>query len=769
MSQAGPPQPGTAQLGAVAGGPRGRAPRNRAAGQPQAPQPSGNQPGGQVPGGQVPGGQASNPAGPLPTGAHSAVTPPAGSIASRLGAAAPQTGQAQAGQPQAGQAQRGQAQRGAGPTGMNAPVRPPAEGVTEGMPAIPGPPATPTASPTANPTAATPATPTPAAGGAAPTRRRPGRKQGSPERRDEIDPSCLTSEMEPISELIGEKRKVDATLARFSAVHDEMAQEERARRSKRIKLMPWLGKDEDMEEALGQQTALSPAPFAAERKPEPAPSVPIDQSGPISAVTRLQARRDKRHGRTMTGAKVVATVAAAIVLIVSFVGWRAKAAVTGDQIQEVAALDENSPAILNAAKQNGDANFLLVGTSNRPGSGAGSDNTTDTVIVAHVPGDGSRVVLVSMPPNLEVNRPACQRWDNQASATGSERVAAASAVKLDSVYSVGGPKCLTDTVQQVTGLRINHFVGIDLGGFRDVVNGLSGVDLCVTAPLKDATLGTIVDNGGPVTLSGDQALNFVRAAQIVGDQQPADMGRINRQQRFLAALLRKTIGQQNLLMSPNRLNKFLDSFTRSTFGDNLGVDQLAKLATSLQGLSLGRITFVTLPTTTDLNSAGNESLEADRAKQLFTAVIDNSPMPGETDSAQPSATGSPNADPRGIKVQVVNGIGDAATGAAKETANALSQQGFTINQIGGPAPPNVQQTVIKYSAAQQAQAKLLASSVPSATLQVDPTQDGAITLVIGPGFDHRVVAPRAGGAGGGGMSEVPAGLSFVNGADTSCR
>jgi LCP family protein required for cell wall assembly len=379
-------------------------------------------------------------------------------------------------------------------------------------------------------------------------------------------------------------------------------------------------------------------------------------------------------------------------------------------------------------------------------------------------------VFVSFPPDLEVNRPACQVWDNQSSSNTTQALPPAQAVKLDSIYAAGGPKCLTDTVQQLTGLRFNHFVGVDFSGFRDLVNGVQGVSLCVKAPIKDGTLGTIVGQAGQVTLSGDQALNFVRAAQVTGQgSQPPDLLRINRQQRFLAAFLRKTVGQQNLLMDQNLLNTFLGSFAQSTFGDNMGVDQLSKLAVGLQSLSLGRVTFVTVPTANTLDQAGNETLVPDTAKQLFTAIIDNSPLPGETAGQSGSSQPAPSSvSPQGIKVQVLNAVPNATRPLAGETATKLRGFGFNVNSVGG-TPPNVTQTVIKYSADQAAQAKLVASSVPSATLQVDPSQDGAIQLILGPGFDENVVAPNANSAAGAAAtSEAPSGLAYLNATDTSC-
>lgn len=583
---------------------------------------------------------------------------------------------------------------------------------------------------------------------------------GGPERREDIDPTCLTTEMEPISEVVEQKRKVDATLARFSAVHDEMAEEERARRSRRMRIMPWLGKDDDLEEALSASGPIGPATTGETHMPD-------DIADPVEEHRSGRSRKKGGRGgkrRVLNSWKVAAGVAAVLVFIVSFFGWRTMHGGTPGANQiEVAALDENSPAIVQGARQSGDSNFLLVGTGNRPGTT--SAGATDMIMVVHVPGDGSRAAIMSFPPDVLVNRPACQQWDNKTNATGAP-VPARNGVQLSSVYTTGGPRCMTDTVQQLTGLRINHFVGIDANGFDSLVGNVGGVQLCVKAPLRDASLGTIVGQAGQTTLTGRQALNFVRADQVAGASGPADVDRIARQQRFLAAALRKTIGQQNLLMSANLLNNFIATFSSATFGDNLAVDQLTKLATSLQGLSLGRITFVTVPTSP---AAGGESIQADTGKQLFTAIIDNSALPGEQGAAP--ATSNTPVSAQNIKLQVINGIGNSASGVATTTANELERQGYQISEIGGVAPPNVTRTVIKYAAAQQAQARLLSSSVPSATLQVDPTMGGAIQLIIGPGFDHVVQAPHAGGGATpppATQSEAPAGLSYVNAADASC-
>lgn len=608
----------------------------------------------------------------------------------------------------------------------------------------------------------------------------PAEPMDRPERREEIDPTCLTTEMEPISEAVEQKRTIDATLARFSAVHDEMAAEEAQRRSRRVRLMPWLGKDDDLEEALSSAGPVSPAEGSVRlRKParpaaEPRPRAersrprpPVEQAEPAEPGHRMPKSKTGKltgkAGRSLVSAKMAAVGVAVLVLVGSFFGWRAvhDNGGNGGGIQEVAALDENSPAILESQKQYGDSNFLLVGTASRPGANAAADQTTNTIMVVHIPVDGSRAAVVSFPPGLRVDRPVCQQWDNRTNRTTGQ-VPAQTGVRLSSIYATGGPRCVTDTVQQLSGLRINHFVGVDTGGFGTIMSGLQGVPMCVAGTVHDAKLGTIVPKGGQVTLAGKQALKYVSADAVTGDKQPADLGRIGRQQRFLAAVLRKTIGQQKLLLSPSLLNDFLGTFTKATFDDNMGVAQLAKLAGSLQGLALGRITFVTVPATI---KGDTETLQASTSKQLFNAIIDNSPLPGETGGKSATTKPAKPVAPADIKLQVINATQIA--NAAGDTADSLRSYGFQITQIGGAAPRGVKQTEIRYAAGQSAEAQLVASSVPSATLRLDPSMGGAIQVIIGSGFDGQVHAPHAGVAATP-DSEAPAGLSYVNAADSSC-
>ncbi len=606
---------------------------------------------------------------------------------------------------------------------------------------------------------------------------RPPRKPGEPERREDIDPASLTAEMEPISEMVVQKRKVDATLARFSAVHDEMVAEEEVRRTKRKRLMPWLAKDDDLEEALSNKNNAAPTMLA-----KPVGTLDSEQDAPEHDADEHDHGDDDlpptkngsgggkggkppktpREKRISWGLKGLAIAAAIAVLALTGIEWGTQTS-DNNQIQTVAALDENSPAIANGAKQSGDENFLFVGTNARVGVSS-SSIATDTVMVAHVPADRSRVEIVSFPGNLQVTRPACQGWDNGSSNYSGTNEPAQDGVRLDAIYAVGGPRCVTDTVQELSGLRINHFVGMDFQGFTDLVGALPQVSLCTKGAVVDSKLGTIIPQGGETTLSPQQALSFVRADNVQGDT-PGQYAKIGRQQRFLAAVLRQVIGQ-SMLTSPSKLNSLLNVFSKSTFGANMDVSALITLAQSLQGVALNQITFVTMPTTGTDNAQGEATPLVDLSTQLFNAIIGNAPLPGAA-----AATTSPNPPltPQGIKIQVLNG-GDTQQGIAGQTSQALKEQGFDV--INGGNSHNVPATVVKYAAADKDKAQLLASAVPRATLQEDDSANGAIELVLGPNFDGKIVPASSGGNSGssgssGSTANAPT-LSTLTAADTSC-
>ncbi|HET9142907.1 LCP family protein [Actinophytocola sp.] len=619
------------------------------------------------------------------------------------------------------------------------------------------------------PHAASPAWPTesPSMPGIPPVRPQGNPTPARPPSADELDPIGLTTEMEAIGTEAQKRRKVDHTLARFSKVHDELKAEEREKKAKRKRLFPWASEDEldRLDEIVGLQSP--------ELAPEDDPAL---QPAPAPAPSRAEPRRLRR---TALAGKIVAGVVALLVFASTAVAWGFKSWVNSKQV-EVEALDQNSAAILDRSAQYGDENFLMVGSDTREGAtaedGVGDAASVggaraDTIMIAHVPANRKRVVVVSFPRDLEVKRPACEGWDAKTGKYNGQQFPAQANVKINSVYATGGPKCVTKMVQELSGLAINHFVGIDFNGFKGMVDAVQGVQVCVEKPLKDTVLGTVVkEPGKAVNLTGDQALNFVRARHVIGDP-TSDYGRIIRQQRFLSALLRKAMSNQ-VLLDPGKLTGFVNAFAGATFGDNVGVDQLMLLGQSMQGIEAGRVSFITVPTVGEANQRGNEVLRTKDNELLFKAIRDDTPLAGETPAPPAEADKTPTnapapsqpVDPKTIKLQVLNG-GNTTGKIAAKTAGKLQGFGFQVVNVNN-AVKDVPKTVVKYGKDKEAAARVVASAIPGAQMQEDASAAGALILVIGPEYKGDVVAPTGTPA-----PTAPADLpkvTTVNGGDVTC-
>jgi len=173
-------------------------------------------------------------------------------------------------------------------------------------------------------------------------------------------------------------------------------------------------------------------------------------------------------------------------------------------------------------------NWLITGSDSRQGLSRAqerklatghdiSGRRSDTIMVLHMPANGGRPVLISLPRDSWVPIPGY----------GSQ--------KINAAYAFGGPRLLAETVQNITGLRIEHYMGIGFGGFVRVVDAVGGVRMCLKAPLVDPKAGLHLHKGCQV-LNGAEALGFVRTRYTFAT---ADLQRIQNQRVFLRALLRK--------------------------------------------------------------------------------------------------------------------------------------------------------------------------------------------------------------------------------------
>jgi len=460
-------------------------------------------------------------------------------------------------------------------------------------------------------------------------------------------------------------------------------------------------------------------------------------------------------------ARLLTATCAVLVVVVCGLGWGAASWVEA-AVRQIGALDPNSSAIQNAAAQAGDQNFLVVGSDSRAGAPPSEDAgdtadvpgaRTDTIMVVHVPEDRSTVTVVSFPRDLEITRPACERWDPVSGAYSPQMLPPTPRVKLNSAYAAGGPRCVTRAIQELSGLAINRFLGIDFQGFQGMVDAVRGVPICVERPVRDSVLGTVIPQAGPTVLSGQQALDYVRARHVEGDPS-SDYGRIQRQQRFLGALLRSVLSAGTLL-DPSRLEGLVEAVSRSTFGENIGSDQLLALSQSLGSLDPRTVSFVTVPTTGLANDRGNEVLRRGDERAMFDAIIGNDQLPGSGAPA-PGVPAAPVPAPAPADIRLVDARspaedrgddegedggdeGGASDGpSAERVADRLRSAGFVVTSDDGGASSGGGGTTIRYSPDQAAAASALGAAVPGARLEPNGAGRSTLTLTLRDDFDGEV-------------------------------
>ncbi|MGQ4616776.1 LCP family glycopolymer transferase [Nocardia sp. R7R-8] len=463
-----------------------------------------------------------------------------------------------------------------------------------------------------------------------------------------------------------------------------------------------------------------------------------------TAKTRLQASRERRNKRLRAAGRAGGAVCAVLALLVTGGGWSYLRSTT-DSFTQVSALDENSEDIVDSAAQLGDENYLLVGTDTRAGAngklGAGTVDDAegaraDTTMLVHIPKARNRVVVVSFPRDLDVTRPQCSGWDNEKNKYTDEKFPSAIGDKLNAVYALGGPMCLVSTVQRLTGASINHFMGIDFSGFESMVNQIDGVEVCASRPLVDDVLGTILEHPGKQRIDGQTALSYVRARHVHGEER-SDYDRINRQQRFLASLLRGTLSSR-VLFNPGKLNGFISALREHTWVNKVEPTDLLMLGRSLQKIDAGAVTFITVPTA-GTNSYGNEIPRESDIKAIFKAIRDDQPLPGEKPTVQanapaptpaaPTPTKYKAVDPSTVSLLVSNGSG--VEGLARTAATKLGNQGFTIYNTGNYANGTSTTTKVRYAAGLEAEAATVASAIPGATIEAADDLGGIVEVVIG--------------------------------------
>jgi LCP family protein required for cell wall assembly len=419
------------------------------------------------------------------------------------------------------------------------------------------------------------------------------------------------------------------------------------------------------------------------------------------------------------------------------------------KIDRVDALATDGPEVLAPGLQAGAENYLVVGSGIPGQEGAASVAT----LLASVSAAGDRAVLVSFPPTALVDTPECRTPDGSLRSPVTEAFA--------SSLLEGGPSCMVRAVQQLSGLRVDHYLGVDLARLPGMIDALGGVPVCVIpSAATDAAARPLPD--GLSQLTGDAATGYLQPGDTGSDVTGAAVA--ERAQRLLTSTLRAAMSM-GTIADPMTLTRFLNRAADAlTVDEQTTLGDLRVLAGSLGDLSGDAVQRAGLPVAqVGYVPAGTDQayvvLDRTGTRSLFDAMIEGNPVPEElttgsgepavdSTAEDPAATAGDGAaqeapaaaptapegltvPPAAVTVDVLNGTG--TTGLAGTVADLLRGQGFAVGTVGNEAG-TVNESVVRYGPNALEQARTVAAAVPGSVLQPSDSIGDAVQLVIGPGY-----------------------------------
>src|SRR4051812_10819946 len=365
------------------------------------------------------------------------------------------------------------------------------------------------------------------------------------------------------------------------------------------------------------------------------------RSSPVAPKRRGRVRKRHTVGRVLLATLVVLALVTG--LSVAFLYRHLNGNLN---VLDVTSQLENRPDKVAVSGPQEPLNILVMGSDNRDCQGCNIDNLTgggqrsDTTILLHLSADRKRAYGVSIPRDSMVDRPSCH-------GDGGGEIPGGTHVMWNEAFSAGGPACTIQQFEQLTGIRLDHFVVVDFEGFRGMVDAIGGVEVCIPETIDDRSHGIFLE-AGTRKLKGQQALNYVRERYVVGNG--SDIGRMKRQQAFIASMAHQVV-KAGTLARPDRLVRFLDSATKSLTVDGglKNVVKIAELGIQFKGIGLDNIQFITIPNTVDPADPNHlvwlpeakdvwKKLRNDKplTRRLSQDVISAGNVPGTSSSPSPS-------------------------------------------------------------------------------------------------------------------------------------
>jgi LCP family protein required for cell wall assembly len=317
-----------------------------------------------------------------------------------------------------------------------------------------------------------------------------------------------------------------------------------------------------------------------------------------------ETRRKRRWPR------VLIAVGVFVALVVAGLGglaWQRQSSYNGNIDRLKGVMPDDSPN-RPGANVEGTENWLLVGSDSRADATTGEGNQvwrpgqqrTDTIMLLHLPADRKKAYIVSFPRDSWVEIPG---YGQQ---------------KINAAFSFGGPKLLIETLESLTGIRIDHYGAIDFEGFKSMTDALGGVTVNIKQGVYDPARKKRWE-AGRQKLNGEDALLFVRQRYNLPN---GDFDRIKRQQAFLGALA-KQAADRGTLTNPLKLDRFLSALTKSiSVDEGVSAGDLRSLALSMRSVRASDVMFMTLPHkgTGMRKRQSVVFLDGAKAKALFEAV-----------------------------------------------------------------------------------------------------------------------------------------------------